>query len=140
LATADSVSRYFFDEPKYFPQRLLDNSSMLTFRMTQIKYDPGEEVHAIGVNDDSVSVKFWIKPFNSSTEESKTPIFSPFNMSIYGDNATVAAWRFFYKHRLNFQYDVDDVNGNKLFWDPGGDVVLFSLNRAAYLLKMEVES
>jgi hypothetical protein len=138
LSTSNQISRYFFNEPKYFPQKLLDNSSMLTLRITQIKNTSGEGVDSIGATDDSIRVKFWLKPYNSSIEESKTPIFSKFSMMIYGDDAAVSAWRFFYKHRLNFEYD--QIDHNKIYWDPQtDDDILFSFNHAVCNLKMEVE-
>ena len=138
ISISSGISNYFFNEPKYFPQTLLDNSSMLTSRLTQIKYTPGDGISSIGGVESSTRIKFWLKPYNLSTEESKTQFFGNFNMLIYGDEASVSAWKFFYKYRLNFEYD--STNSNRIFWRyVEGNDFFFSFNHAVCYIKMEVE-
>ena len=145
LSTSGSVSRYFFNEPKYWPQVLLDEESeMLILRFIQLKKDPNSEVNAIG-GTGSGSVDFGIEAFNSTTMEHRTSLFNsgvgePYlRMIIHGDEGAVSAWRFFYQHRMGFEYnDVDDV----LTWGPSSlDITnaLFSLNHAVCRFSMEGE-
>lgn len=136
LSTGLKTSWNFFNEPKYWPQTLLDDSTMLTLRMLQIKKTPSEGVDSIG-GTDSRKIKFLIRPNSSLIIESKIQIFSDFRINIYGDKNTVSAWRFFYIHRMGFQ---GNDNDESLSWTPPPEAnkVMFSLNYAVCYIDMEV--
>jgi len=136
LATGDRTSGYFFNEPKFWSQTLLDNSSLLSLRIIQIKKDTGEGVDTIGGTSTS-DVKFWIRPYFGIMRETKKPIFNSLKMKIYGDNDAVSAWRYFYENRLGFLGD--EVN-ETLIWVPptGASNVLFTLSHAVCYISMEV--
>ena len=136
LATGDRTSGYFFNEPKFWSQTLLDNSSLLTLRIIQIKKDNGEGVDSIGGTSTS-DVKFLIQPYYSIIRETKKPISGSLKMKIYGDSDAVSAWRYFYKNRLGFQGD--EIN-EPLIWVPptGASNVMFTLSHAVCDISMEV--
>ena len=134
LSTVNSISGNFFNEPKYWPQARLDNSSMLTLRMIQIKNNPNDGVDAISGTGSS-KADFCIRPCSSMTMESKTQLFSNFKMKIYGDKGAVSAWNLFYKNNVGFQ--VDEINETLSWVKPPGNA-MFSLNHAVCYIDMEV--
>lgn len=136
LATGDRTSGYFYNEPKFWPQTLLDNSSILTLRIIQIKKDPRIGVDSIGGTDYN-EVKFSIRPKSSLIKENKTEISNKFKMDIYGDNDAVSAWRYFFKNRVGLQGD--DID-EPLSWVPpiGASKVVFSLTHAICYISMEI--
>ena len=136
LATGDRTTGHFINEPKFWPQTLLDNSSILIMRIIQIKKDPTSGVDYIG-GTGSDEVKFWILPKYSLTKENKTQIFNEIKMDIYGDTDAVSAWRYFFKNRVGFQgNDFDET----LSWIPptGASNGVFSLTHAICYIGMEV--
>jgi hypothetical protein len=136
LATGDRTSGYFFNEPKFLPQTLLDNSSILTMQLIQIKKDPTEGSDSIGATN-SKDVKFWIRPNCSLIKETKTQITGNLKMMIYGDDDAVSAWRYFYKNHVGFQ---DGDSFEHLYWAPptGASNVVFTLTHAICYVSMEV--
>jgi hypothetical protein len=136
LATGDRTSGYFFNEPKFSPQKLLDNSSILAMRIIQIKKDPTEGSDSIG-GTSSRDVKFWIRPNCSLIKETKRQIEGTFKMKIYGNRDAVSAWRYFYKNYVGFQGDNFD---EPLFWAPpkGASNVVFTLTHTICYIGMEV--
>lgn len=136
LATGDRTSGYFYNEPKFWPQTLLDNSSILTLRIIQIKKDPRIGVDSIGGTGYN-EVKFSIRPKSSLIKENKTEISNKFKMDIYGDNDAVSAWRYFFKNRVGLQGD--DID-EPLSWVPpiGASKVVFSLTHAICYISMEI--
>ena len=136
LVTGDKTSGYFFNEPKFLPQTLLDNSSILTMRLVQIKKDPTEGSDSIE-GTSSRDVNFWIRPNCSIIKETKRQIEGNIKMRIYGDNDAVSAWRYFYKNHVGFQGD--DAN-EPLYWAPPIDAsnVVFTFTHAICYISMEV--
>jgi len=136
LATGDRTTGYFFNEPKFSPQTLLDNSSILTMRLIQIKKDPSEGSESIG-GTSSIDVKFVIRPNCSLIKETKRQITGNFKMRIYGDSDAVSAWRYFYKNHVGFQGE--DAN-EPLYWAPpkSANNVVFTLTHAICYISMEV--
>jgi hypothetical protein len=136
LATGDRTSGYFFNEPKFWPQTLLDNSSLLTMRFIQIKKDTGQGIDSIG-GTSAKEVKFWIQPNCSLIKETKRNINGSLKMRIYGDNDAVSAWRYFYKNRVGFQSD--DID-EPLYWMPprGAKNVLFTLTHSICYINIEL--
>ena len=136
LVTGDRTSGYFFNNPKFWPQTLMDNSSLLTMRIIQIKKDPGGGVDSIEGTSAS-EIKFWIRPNCSLIKENKRHINGNLKIRIYGNNDAVSAWHYFYKNRVGFQGD--DID-EPLYWMPpiGANNGLFTLTHAVCYISMEV--
>jgi len=137
LASAYGNPWYFYNEPKYWNQSLLDGSNMIVLRMHQIKIDPDGPS---SISPGSSEINFFLKPNSNVLRESKQDIFSSFKMRIYvDDDAAFSAWKNYYLSRMNFEHFLDE-EGNKLMirYDRDNDF-MFSLIHSICYIDMEVQ-
>lgn len=131
----------YYNAPKHWSQSILNNKDTLSVRIMQIKNDPASEVDSIGSRD-AFNVKISVKQKPGLVLENKKQICGNMKVKIYGDDATVAAWHYYYTNKLGFVYNENYDSLELLFADDylGGKHLLFSLYQTAYNINMEVIS
>jgi len=132
---------YLYNEARYWSQKLLDDTTLVTMRIIQIVPDYDTGAYSVGGNP--VRLEFFIKTISSTVQESRQIMGGWFKMRIYGDAAAVSAWRYYYSRRMGFEaYPTDnDVLWLNFIYQSGeGDFPLFSFNYAVCNVGMEVKS
>jgi hypothetical protein len=143
LSAHDNAFIGFFNEPKYWSQTLLDNTGMATIGILQTKRDPDSKADSIGSSQESFNAKISVKQAMSVIRANKISVYGDVKVKIYGDDAAVAAWRFYYTSKLGFvYYDASDYLGLNFSdkYIKEGKVSLFSLYHAICYVGMEAEN
>lgn len=132
----------FFNEPRYWTQKLLNDTAITTIGILQIKRDPDGKADAISSRD-AFDIKMSMKQTASTVRVDKIGVYGAIKVKIYGDDAAVAAWRFYYTYKLGFIYN--EASGyleNDFFLDylTEGKDLRFSLYNTICYVNMEVKS
>jgi hypothetical protein len=142
LSAHDNAFIGFFNEPKYWSQTLLDNTAMATIGILQTKRDPDSKADSIG-SQESFNAKISVKQAMSVIRANKISVYGDVKVKIYGDDAAVAAWRFYYTSKLGFVYN-DALDYLELKFSDRyikeGKVSLFSLYHAICYVSVEAEN
>lgn len=144
VIAAHSDSGYMYNEPLYWSQKLLDGNSMMNIRIIQMKENKDIGINASGGG--GFTTEAIITSNNSTALVNRYPISYPLRMKIYGDEAAVYAWNFYYNRSVGFE-EVVASDG-----EPGLEIGIenpnlpedvknlwFSLNHAIYKIGMEVK-
>lgn len=131
----------YYNEPKHWSQSILNNEDTLSVRIMQIKNDPASQFYSIASRD-AINVKISVKQKPGLVLENKKQICGNMKVKIYGDDATVDAWHYYYTNKLGFVYNENYDLLELLFADNylKGKHLLFSLYQTAYNINMEVVS
>ncbi len=104
ISAHNQVFTGFFNEPRYWPKTLLNGSDMVTLGFLQIKPDAATEGNTIDGNG-NFEVEMSFKQDLSFVRESKERVYGDIGIKMYGDEAAISAWRFYYTQNLDFTYD-----------------------------------
>jgi len=144
VISAHSDSGYMYNEPSYWSQTLLDDSVLITMRTIQMKEDENRRLNISGFG--TFQTEFMITTNNSTAQQIRQPIAFPIRMKIYGDDAAVYAWNFYYTDQMGFEKisEGDETDDTRLEIEMKvvNEVVkdlYFSLNHAIYKVGMEVK-
>jgi len=131
----------YYNEPKSWSQSILNNKDTLSVRIMQIKNDPASQFYSIA-NKDAFNVKISVNQKPGLLLENKKQICGNIKVKIYGDNATVDAWHYYYTNKLGFVYNENYDLLELRFVDAylKGKHLLFSLYQTVCNINMEVVS
>jgi hypothetical protein len=130
LSARDSVGNLFYHEPRTWSQTLLDGTNLISLRFIRFILDEDYNIDAIGGNA-AIDADIIITANESNSPEKRVPVFGDLRMKIFGDEAVVPMWRYYYINNMNFNYnevldllymDLDELIPQD-YWDYGGDIM-----------------
>jgi hypothetical protein len=136
ISKSDSKNGYMYTLPINWVNNLLDGSKICSFRIIKLQSDESLGVNSVGFTG-SINVIFHLSNLKSMTFSDSLYITgdlrsSQIRLKIIGDEAATAAWKIYFKNKLNFSENTLD---NYLYISK---VEKFSLSLFIIRLGMEV--